>query len=90
MTGVATLASLLSRAYEARILRTESVATVRTEFEDALADPDFAKAARAKLAGLTEMEEHLMRIGAPPGSLGQRDFLAGVYRDVLREWLGDK
>ena len=90
MTPSASLALLLARAYGARVLRSESVAEVRADFDAALADPDFAKAARANLAGLTEMEEHLMRIGAPPGSLGQRDFLAGVYRDVLREWLGDE
>ena len=90
MTSNLALSSLLGRAYAARVLRQEPFALVRRDFETALGDPDFAKAARARLAGLTEMEEHLMRMGAQPGSLGQRDFVAGVQRDVLREWLGDE
>ena len=83
------LSNLLARAYSASVLRKELVAAVRADFDAAMTDPDFALAARHRLAGLTERESHVERLGGP-GTLGKRDFVAKVQIDVLREWLDDE
>lgn len=82
------LAALLARAYGARILRSESVAAVRADAMTAMEDPAFEAAARQKLIGLTDLEEHVERIGGA-GTLQQRDFVAAVNIETLREWLGE-
>lgn len=83
LRGVAMLdlIHILGKAYMARVLHRGDEAEIQKEFSAAMEHPEFATAARHRLAQLEALD------GATGNRIAERDYEGGIHLDFLRKAL---